>query len=116
MTQRPSIRSLLIAWEAFAEGLANGYELGLDSYLNDLDGRRLLAEAIAAAKDVPADETTRLGAADGRVLAATKPGNTCLWGSKNARRNGYDPERHWWYYAVPRRHSEQFARDLAAVK
>jgi hypothetical protein len=116
MTRRGRVDTLAAAWEAFAQDLGNGYELGLDDYLNDLDGRRLLAEALAAGDGQPNELAERVEAADARVRAATKPQTTCLWGAKNAARERLDAEKHWWYFAVPKRFGEEFRRDLARVK
>lgn len=116
MTRRRSTRALLTAWERTAATLADGYELGLDDWLNDVDGRRLLGEALG---DDPRRAPTfrrRLAAADALVRAATKAFPRCLWGSANAEQHGYDRTRHWFYFVVPKRHGAEFRADLARIR
>jgi hypothetical protein len=116
MTQPRSTRALLGAWERTAATLPSGYDFGLDDWLNDLDGRRLLAAALGDDTRRAPTFRARLAAADRLVRAATKPFPLCLWGSKNAERHGYDRTRHWFYFVVPTRHGDEFAADLARVR
>ena len=107
------LRALLAAWAAFAESLQDGYEFGLDDYLNDLDVRRLIAETLHGSENrrLPAIRR-RIATLDDRVRGATLPTDTCLWGSNNASKHGWTPEGEWWYYAVPREPSREFEEDL----
>lgn len=114
MTRR-SARSLLGDWRKFANGLANGYEFGLDDYLNDLDVRRLLATALTTDPRAPSLRP-QLAAADALVRAATEPFPVCLWGTGNAQLHLYDRERHWWFFAVPTRRTAEFDADLKRVR
>lgn len=111
-----SAATLLAAWEALGRGLADGYELGLDDWLNDADGRRLLAEALAADADTAAHLAARVAAADAAVRAATTASTQCLWGSANASAHGYRRERDWWYFVVPKRCTDGFRADLKRVR
>lgn len=114
---RHGLRALLAAWEAFADSLADGYDLGLDDYLNDVDVRRLLAERLAVrAPRADGVLAQRLATADAAVRAATEPARGCLWGSRNAAANGYRRDAHWYYFAVPRERSAEFDADLARVR
>lgn len=116
MTRRRGTRSLLAAWEHTASTLPHGYELGLDDWLNDLDGRRLLAEALGDDARRAPTFRARLAAADALVRAATRPFPLCLWGTANAARHGYDRERHWYYFVVPARRNAGFDTDLTRVR
>lgn len=116
MTRARGVRSLLAAWERTAASLATGYECGLDDWLNDLDGRRLLAESLGADTRRAPTLRARLAAADALVHAGTEPFRLCLWGTKNAERLGYERTRHWWYFVVPKRHTAEFAFDLTRVR
>ena len=64
---------LVKKWEATAQSLSEGYDLDLDSYVNDLDVRELLELVII---DLPAESSrylARIRAADSVVKRSTKP-------------------------------------------
>src|SRR5688500_16956128 len=42
------LEGLVSAWERTASQVQAGYPLGLDDYLNDVDGRQLIEEAVTA--------------------------------------------------------------------
>ena len=109
----PTLSSLLDTWEAFASSLAGGYDFGLDDYLNDLDVRQLIEQALLSARE-PVDERLRkrLETADELVLAATERTHTCLWGSHNAAERGWQSDQNWWYFAMPRERSAEFDDDV----
>jgi hypothetical protein len=112
MSQRARVSELLAKWEAFARELHQGYRFGLDDWLNDVDVRRLIAEA----GDLLPSHQRRLAAADARVREATQPHDKCLWGTKNAQQHGWKPTTHWYYFARPACHGEPFGKDLARVQ
>jgi hypothetical protein len=126
MNASARVQTLLAKWERFAESLAAGYDFDLDNYLNDLDVRQMLADAIARSEAAEAKSAeakalspkvlrTKLRAADAMVRRATQRVDTCLWGSRNAKKHGYAPDQNWWYFAVPTRRCAEFDRDLARV-
>jgi hypothetical protein len=117
MKRGSRLDQLLVRWQQFADSLAGGYEFDLDDYLNDLDVRGSLADAMRSLDAVAAAALqAQLRGPDGLVQRATEPVEICLWGSANAALHGYDPATHWWYYAAPRRRSAAFERDLARLR
>jgi len=78
---RGGLRGLVEGWEEVVRAVEEGYGLGLDDYLNDMDGRQLLEDALAAA---PAREIKgimeRLQKADAKMRALVRPAGRCLWG------------------------------------
>ena len=97
------LEGLLTAWEKTASEVARGYALGLDDYLNDVDGREILDAAFQAAE--PAQRNTllpRLEAADRMIRRHLKPAGPCLWGENEALERAWTPERNWWYFRRPR--------------
>ncbi len=89
-------------WEQVVQSVARGYDLGLDDYLNDLDGRQILEEALAIAKtDQKEEYGERVRRADGLMQSVVKPAGKCLWGKDLARTSGWTPERNWWYFSRP---------------
>jgi hypothetical protein len=107
------LEGLVSEWEAVVASIENGYGLGLDDYLHDVDGRELIA---AVAAGVPAALTPalrrRLAAADARARAALVPHVHCLWGQRLALANGWTREEHWWYFMRPRTPGPELAREL----
>ncbi len=74
-----------------------------DDYLNDADGRRIIADLWP---HLPANEqepvATRLAAADTLIRAHLIPTDECIWGKENALKYGYTRERDWWYFNRPK--------------
>ena len=100
---RGGLAGLVEAWEQIVEAVADGYSLGLDDYLNDLDTRQLLAEAWDVA---PLSEQqqfqARVDAADAQLKALLQPVEECVWGDEVAYEEGWTREENWWYYGFPR--------------
>lgn len=108
------LEGLLADWETLTSGVADtGYVLGLSPYLGEMDGRELLEGAL---KELDAGARTRvrprLVLADNRMLEATVPCGTCLWGDDIASDHHWDPVRQWWYFRVPKDYSMEFEGDL----
>ncbi|MFK7742248.1 MAG: hypothetical protein AB8H80_18180 [Planctomycetota bacterium] len=121
MNDQTNVDALLRAWEAFSDSLETGFEFGLDDYLNDVDARQLIANALAqkstAGTQAVGDKfDARLQAADDRVRANTEMSGTCLWGTRNEEKNGWTADDNWWYYAVPREREREFNEDLEHVR
>src|SRR5678815_1499979 len=76
---------LVEEWENLVDRVEKGYPLGLDDYLNDLDGRELIAALMSAvARALTPVQKRRLVAADERMRAAVQPLEHCLWGDRLA--------------------------------
>jgi hypothetical protein len=110
------LAGLVEDWERTAEQIETGYPLGLDDYLNDLDVRELIEEALEFAS---AAEQRRLGArirrADERARAHLRKIDECLWGKRVARSEGWTAEHNWWYFAVPSKPGPLLREDLGAL-
>ena len=107
------LAGLVTAWEKTAAQVRTGYPLGLDDYLNDMDARQLIDEALNAAPDVvDGAARERIAAADRVVRGALAPGDECLWGEELARRDGWTPDHHWWYFGLPRDPGPQLRDEL----
>ncbi|QQS14277.1 MAG: hypothetical protein IPK81_08950 [Rhodospirillales bacterium] len=104
-------------WEKTVAALAGGYTLTLDDWLNDMDLRQLIAEQwpqFSAAERGALDD--RLALADAQFRRATREAGKCLWGKRNARRDGWKPTRHWWYFRQPRNGDPELMAEIAAVR
>jgi hypothetical protein len=106
------LEGLVSAWEQTAAAIEEGYGLTLDDYLNDLDVREILGDALATMPEPDGPLLDRLRAADDRVRAATVVGVRCLWGDENRATHGWTARENWWYFAIPAAPGEELAEDL----
>jgi hypothetical protein len=107
------LAGLIEAWERTAYDIEGEYPLGMEDYLNDMDGRQLIDDLIVA---VPASFSPelrdRLAEADRGAREGLMPADECLWGSAVAVREGWTPERNWWYFNLPRTPGQQMSEEL----
>ncbi len=97
------LAGLVAGWERTVGSVVRGYGLGMEDYLNDMDGRQLLHEAMAVASaSVRGRYLQRVRAADRRIKARLLPPGKCLWGAREARARGWTAEINWWYFQLPR--------------
>ena len=110
------LEGLLRGWEETVAAVAAGYPLDtLDDYLNDLDGRQILDEALAIASPrESAKVRARLDAADARFRALVTSVARCLWGDRAAREHAWTADRNWWYWSRPRRAGADLQREIDA--
>jgi hypothetical protein len=104
---------LLEQWENAVDDVAEIYPLGLDDYLDDMDGRELIEGALeVAAPDVRRASLKRLQKADERMKAMLVPAGRCLWGSDMAEQHDWTPQRNWWYFMQPADPGPELKEDL----
>jgi hypothetical protein len=107
------LRGLVENWERVVEQVIDCYSLGLDDYLNDMDGRQLLQNALDLAPDqVREDFLPRVHAADRRVRLDLVPAGRCLWGNIVAEEEQWIEEVNWWYFEKPRNPGPLLRREL----
>jgi hypothetical protein len=110
---RGGLQGLAESWEEVVRSIEDGYSLGLDDYLNDLDGRQLLEEALAVA---PAQEKKtalqRVRRADAKMQTLVRPSGRCLWGDETARQEGWTARKNWWYFSIPVNPGEELLNEL----
>jgi hypothetical protein len=107
------LEGLIGAWEKTAESVEMGYELGLDDYLNDLDGRQLIEETLAIDGVANAQKYgERVGHADERMRKQVRLTGHCLWGNAAATEHGWSAERNWWYFSEPKTAGRELMEDL----
>lgn len=108
---RGGLAGLVQTWESVVESVKRGYNLGLDDYLNDMDVRQLLDEALAMAPSGQA-YIERARRADEAMKRLVKPIGRSLWGEKNAAQHGWSAEKNWWYFSVPVNAGAALTNDL----
>ena len=99
---RGGLRGLVESWDEVVRSVEEGYSLGLDDYLNDMDARQLLEDVLHIA---PADEKRtflkRIRQADAKMQWLVKPAGKCLWGDEAAVQKGWTSKKNWWYFFRP---------------
>ncbi|MGE0130223.1 MAG: hypothetical protein AB7U82_19225 [Blastocatellales bacterium] len=110
------LAGLVENWEKTVQSVEEGYSLTLDDYLNDLDARQLIAEALlAASDDQRAEIVSRLSRADLRMRNLTEPTEVSLWGEEIAEEEGWTPHDNWWYFARPFNAGEELLAEIDEV-
>jgi hypothetical protein len=96
------LEGLIETWETVVTEISHGYDLTLDDYLNDMDGRQLIEEAIPFAS-TPAHKALikKLGRLDKIVKTLIVPTEKSLWGESVAKERNWTPETNWWYFNHP---------------
>lgn len=107
------LEGLLDQWEHTVDDVEDVYPLGLDDYLNDLDGRQLLSDALEIVSERErAVALARVEKADQRMKALVVPAGRCLWGVDMAEQHDWTPMRNWWYFTQPRELGAELREDL----
>ncbi len=91
---------VVTAWELAARGLAESWPITKDEYLNEVDGRQILAD-LEAEGLLDEHELKRLKLADHLFQGSTRAVNECVWGAANASQNGWTATKNWWYFRIP---------------
>lgn len=119
-TPPPSTRlsRQVAAWDRIVRQVEGGYGFDLDTWLNDMDLRRGIDEAMhGLAAGQAADRTLadRLAAIDRRFREATVDAGKCLWGRAAAAHEGWHADRQWWYFRKPRPGNAALDREIERV-
>lgn len=101
---------LVARWEQAARDAEHErYPFGIEDWLNELDGRQLIAELAASLKGaLSSAQQARLADADARIEAVTEPTAECLWGARMAKRMNWSAKQQWWYWRRPRAVADDF--------
>ncbi len=112
------LQELIDQWATFAGDLEReGYTFDLDNWLNDVDVRELILEALPMfSREEMGDHALKLDAADQAFRAATREFKRCVWGSGTARKEKWAAQINWWYFRTPARSNDQLEDELATVR
>src|SRR5262249_26481535 len=105
------LEGLVAKWESIVKDISNGYTLDLDEYLNDVDVRQLLEEVITRVPDLSPELLERIHVAD-NLLKHSSTRAKCVWGNDVAHKEGWTPEKNWWYFVVPKKASPELKNGL----
>jgi hypothetical protein len=92
---------LVREWSRIATAVEGRREKWMwEEWVNDLDTREMLRDLL---EHVPESRATTpaIEAADARFLSAGRETDECEWGTANAARHGWTPEKNWWYWRQP---------------
>ncbi len=110
------LRGLVENWERVVAQVLQGYNLTLDDYLNDMDGRQLLENALELApEEVRNAFLPRVHDADMQIRLNLVPAGRCLWGGIVADDEGWTEERNWWYFERPRQPGPRLLEELGGI-
>ena len=113
---RKGLPGLVESWEKTVQAVEAGYQQGLDDYLNDLDARQLLAEALTVATDEQREEVEeRIQQADDAMQNLTTITDICLWGDEVAAEEGWTAKQNWWYFARPQKANPDLLAEIDEV-
>jgi hypothetical protein len=112
------LSELIDQWVAFVTDLdGKGYSFDLDNWLNDVDVRELILEALPMfSREEMGDHALKLDKADESFMTATRDFKRCVWGHGTARKEKWTAEKNWWYFRTPRRSNAQLEDELATVR
>lgn len=107
------LRGLVENWERVATQVVEGYNETLDDYLNEMDGRQLLENALELTpEEMRAAFLPRVRDADMRIRLNLVRAGRCLWGGIVAEDEQWTEARNWWYYEHPRSPGPRLREDL----
>jgi len=112
------LQELIDQWAGFVRDLERqDYTFDLDNWLNDVDVRELILEALPMyGTDDLGDLALRLEQADSIFKAATRPFRACVWGKGTARKERWTAEKNWWYFRTPLVSNAQLEDELATIR
>jgi len=109
------LRGLVENWERVVGQIVRGYDLTYDDYLNDMDGRQLLENALELApEEVRKAFLPRVHDADLQARLNLVPAGRCLWGAIVAEEEGWTEDGNWWYFERPRNPGPRLRQELEA--
>ena len=89
----------------------------LDNWLNDVDVRELILEALPMfSSEELGEHALKLEQADKAFLAATRDFKKCVWGKGTARKEKWTPQKNWWYFRTPLSSNGQLEDELATIR
>ena len=111
------LHELIDQWAEFTGDLEKGYSFDLDNWLNDVDIRELILEALPMfSREEIGDHALKLDQADQGFRTNTRPFRRCVWGHGIQKKEKWTPESNWWYFRTPMQSNSQLEDELATVR
>ncbi|MBD3586424.1 hypothetical protein HHX48_11805 [Salinimonas sp. HHU 13199] len=96
------LEGLVFGWVKVVAHVSKGYQMTIDDYLNDIDGRHLIHVFTGQApSQFTAPYKQRLKAADEKFMASTTETVGCIWGVCNEKKHHWSRSANWYYYRKP---------------
>lgn len=103
---------LLSHWESVVSAVAEGYDLTMPDYQQDMELRDVLQGALeVTGTDERQRATRRIEKLDRRFRELTVECGP-IAGEEAARENGHDSTDQWWFFRRPRRPGPDFEEEL----
>jgi hypothetical protein len=110
------LAGLVDTWAGVVKSVEQGYLLTLDDYLNDLDARQILEEALKVAPQIEREKyTKKIESVDEKMRSLLKPAGKCLWGDDVAEAEGWTAKTNWWYFHRPVKGDPDFLREIEEI-
>jgi hypothetical protein len=107
------IERLVKNWKETVASIIQGYPLGLEDYLNDMDGRQLVEEVMPIIDPAKRQKfAERVRWADEQMRKVVRRRRHCLWSEETAAEQGWTPEKNWWYFSEPITAGPELLEDL----
>ena len=112
------LRELIDQWAEFTGDLERkDYSFDLDNWLNDVDVRELILEALPMfSREELGEHALKLDQADKDFMSGTRDLKKCVWGKGTARKEKWTPQKNWWYFRKPVRSNAQLEDELSTVR
>jgi len=111
------LQELIDQWAEFTTDLAKGYSFDLDNWLNDVDVRELILEALPMfSAEEMGEHALKLDLADKAFVAATHDFKKCVWGKGTAKKEKWTAQKNWWYFRTPLSSNAQLEDELATIR
>ena len=106
------LEGLVSHWESAVGAVAEGYDLTLRDYRQDMEMRDLLSGALDAAggqeRELAEKRAERLDKRFRELTVECGP----VSGDEAAEEDGHDPTSQWWFFRRPRQPSPDFEEEL----
>ena len=106
---------LLKSWQITVKSIASGkFNTTFYEYKNDMSGREILEELIEITNDaLPAGIKEQMQQLDSEIRKLLQPSSVCIWGTKTSMEYGYFPEKHWYYFMLPKITADKWEQEIS---
>jgi len=97
------LKGLIDSWKFTTKHELYNPDYLIEEYLNDLDGREILSQVLPLLKGNSAAGVRRIVHRTDQDFIANTFETDCVWGKNTEKRRGWNRNKNWWYYRLPRK-------------